>query len=103
MPSRGQFLKSRAVRLDDGDLRATLDAVSGLQKQPVESVEKGGKFSDAEDDPVAGWRPLRRQHIAILILVDQLEGSRGGVRDAQACAEIVSAGARVGHELVTGR
>ena len=49
----GQFLKASAVRLDDGDLRAALDTIGGLQKHFMEAVEERAKLADAENDLVA--------------------------------------------------
>src|SRR6185436_14111958 len=84
-----QLAEPAAVRSNHGDLRAVLDAIAGLQEQAVESVEERVEHADAEDDRVTARRPLRREDIAGLVLIDDGLGVRPGSRYRHAGAECV--------------
>ncbi len=53
--ARGQFPKARPIRVDHRDLRPALDAITELEKQFTEALEKRSERPDAKDDLVALW------------------------------------------------
>src|SRR6185369_8502773 len=74
----------------------------GLHKHFVEAIEERAKRADAEDDLVASGRPFCREHIAVLLLMDDSSLSRCGLRHKQACAKRIGRGATIGDESVAG-
>ncbi len=83
-------------------MRSALHAVRRLEKDLAEAVEERPKLADAEDDLVALRRPLRAEHIAVLLLVDDFRASGYGGRHQETCAERTWRGAAVGDELAAG-
>src|SRR5580704_7961369 len=53
--ARGQFPKTRPVRVDYRDLRSALDAIAELEKQFMEALEERSERPDGKDDLVALW------------------------------------------------
>jgi hypothetical protein len=54
-------------------LRAAFDAIAGLEKDAVESIEERVEYTDAEDDALAIRRPLRAENVSRRIAEDDLK------------------------------
>ncbi len=79
--------------IDDGNLRAAFDAIARLQEDAMESVEERVKDPNPENDLVSSRRPLRSEHVARGIPVDDLRRPGPNGAHHQSGAFRVGAGA----------